>query len=84
MNSLFLVLQTLDMTEAEFKAAVIKVIVVGTLTMAVSFWLLWLFWRRLEAESDAGEHTTRMSTFGYLVALVIVLILMSLVVYSFG
>jgi heme/copper-type cytochrome/quinol oxidase subunit 2 len=84
MNAVFILLQTLDMTEADFKAVVIKVIVVGTLTMGVSFWLLWLFWRRLEDESKAGEHKTRMSTFGYLIALVLVLILMSLVVYSFG
>jgi len=84
MNGIFILLQTLDMTEAEFKAAVIKVIVVGTFAMGISFCLLWLFWKRLEKESDAGEHHTRMSTFGYLIALVLVLILMSFVVYSFA
>lgn len=84
MNAFFILLQTLDMTETEFKAIVIKVIVAGILMMGISFWLLWLFWRRLEIESEAGEHKTRMSTFGYLVALVIVLILMSFVVYSFA
>ena len=84
MSAFFVLLQVVDMTETEFKAVVLKVIVVGTLTMGVSFGLLWLFWRRLEIESEAGEHKTRMSTFGYLVALVIVLILMSFVVYSFA
>lgn len=82
MNAFFILLQTLDMTSEEFKTVVFKVIVLGTLTMGVSFWLLWLFWKRLEAESDAGEHKSRMSTFGYLIALVLVLILMSIVVYS--
>lgn len=84
MSAFFILLQTLDMSETEFRAIVIRVIVVGVATMGISFWLLWLFWKRLEAESSAGEHKTRMSTFGYLVALVIVLILMSIVVYSFG
>ena len=83
MSALFVVLQAIDMTETEFKVVVFKVIVVGVLTMGVSFGLLWMFWRRLEAESEAGEHRTRMSTFGYLIALVIVLILMSFVIYSF-
>lgn len=82
MNAIFILLQTLDMTEADFKGIVIKVIVMGILTMGLSFGLLWLFWRRLEEESKAGEHRTRMSTFGYLVALVLVLILMSFIVYS--
>lgn len=82
MNALFILLQTLDMSEADFKGIVIKVIVMGVLTMGLSFWLLWLFWRRLEEESNAGEHRTRMSTFGYLVALVLVLILMSFIIYS--
>jgi heme/copper-type cytochrome/quinol oxidase subunit 2 len=84
MSAFFILLQTLDMTESEFKAVIVRVIVVGVVTMGISFWLLWLFWRRLEAESAAGEHKTRMSTLGYLIALVIVLILMSIVVYSFG
>jgi len=84
MNAVFILLQTLDMTETEFKAVVIKVIVLGTLTMGVSFGLLWLFWKRLEEESKAGEHRTRMSTFAYLVVLVLVLIAMSFVVYSFA
>jgi uncharacterized membrane protein len=82
MNALFLLLQAVDVTEPEFKAIIIKVIVAGVAMMAVSFGLLWLFWRRLEIESEAGEHKTRMSTFGYLVALVLALILMSFVIYS--
>lgn len=82
MNAVFILLQTLDMTEPEFKSVVIKVVLMGILTMGVSFGLLWLFWKRLAAESEAGEHQTRMSTFGYLVVLVLVLIVMSFVVYS--
>jgi len=82
MNALFLLLQAVDVNEPEFKAIIIKVIVAGVAMMAVSFGLLWLFWRRLEIESEAGEHKTRMSTFAYLVALVLVLILMSFVIYS--
>ena len=77
-------LQALEMTDVEFKAVVLKVVVVGILTMGTSFALLWIFWKRLEAESEAGETTSRKSTILVLVVLIVVLLAMSLVVYQFG
>ena len=65
------------MTDVEFKAVVVKVVVVGVLTMGTSFVLLWIFWKRLEAESEAGETTSRKSTILVLVVLIVVLLAMS-------
>ncbi len=77
-------IQAMDMTEAQFKAVLIKVVVVGLFTMGSSFALLLVFWRNLKKESEAGETKTRMSTFLLLVALVLILTLMSFVVYKLG
>ena len=74
----------MEMTEADFKAAVIKVIVVGLLTMGTSFTLLWIYWKRLESESDAGETKSRKSTIVVLVALIAVLLVMSWVLVKSG
>ncbi len=81
---MLILLQAAEMTEAEFKAVVIKVVVIGILTMGTSFGVLWIFWKRLEAESDAGETTSRKSTIVALVALILVLLAMSWVIYQFG
>jgi heme/copper-type cytochrome/quinol oxidase subunit 2 len=79
---LIAILQSTAMTEAEFKAMLLKVVVVGTVAMGLASLLLWLFWRNLQKESDAGEGDTRVSTWVLLVSLIVVLIGMSFVVYS--
>ena len=56
--------------------------VFGTIAMAISGFLLWLFWRNLEKESAEGGVETRVSTFVLLVALVVVLLSLSFIVYS--
>jgi hypothetical protein len=76
------VLQTTNLTEAEFRAVLVKVVVVGVVTMGISATLLWLFWRNLGKESKQGETETRVSTWLLLVSLVLVLLGMSFVVYS--
>lgn len=78
----FAILQSTAQSEAEFKAMLVKVVVVGVVAMGISTLLLWLFWRNLGKESEGGETETRVSTFVLLVALVLVLLVMSFVVYS--
>ena len=75
-------LQSTALTEAEFKAMLLKVVVVGVIAIGIGMTLLWLFWRNLGRESAAGETDTRVSTFVLLVVLVVVLLGMSFVVYS--
>lgn len=78
----FAILQSTAMSEAEFKAMLVKVVVVGVVAMGISTLLLWLFWRNLGKESAGGEKDTRVSTFVLLVSLILVLLGMSFVVYS--
>ncbi|MGK2859088.1 MAG: hypothetical protein ACSLFQ_17960 [Thermoanaerobaculia bacterium] len=80
--ALIALLQSTAMSEAEFKAMLVKVVVVGVVAMGISTLLLWLFWRNLGKESAAGERETRTSTFVLLVSLVLVLLGLSFVVYS--
>lgn len=75
-------LQSTAMSEAEFKAMLVKVVTVGTLAMGLAFFLLWLFWRNLGKESEGGETETRGSTWVLLVSLILVLLGLSFVVYS--
>lgn len=75
-------LQTTNLTEAEFQALLTKVVVVGTLAMALASLLLWLFWRNLGKESESGETETRVSTWVLLASLILVLLGLSFVVYS--
>ncbi|MFA6958229.1 MAG: hypothetical protein WC538_20365 [Thermoanaerobaculia bacterium] len=74
-------LQSTAMTEAEFKAILMKVVVFGTIAMAIASFLLWMFWRNLEKESAGGEVETRLSTWVLLVSLVVVLLGLSFIVY---
>lgn len=78
----FAILQSTALSEAEFKAMLVKVVVVGVVAMGISTLLLWLFWRNLGKESDGGETETRVSTFVLLAGLILVLLVMSFVVYS--
>lgn len=80
--SLLAILQTTSMTEAEFRALLTKVVVVGTVTMLLASLLLWLFWRNLGKESAEGETETRVSTWVLLASLILVLLGLSFVVYS--
>jgi len=74
-------LQSTAMTEAEFKAILTKVVVFGTIAMVIASFLLWMFWRNLEKESEKGEIETRLSTWVLLVSLVVVLLGLSFIVY---
>jgi hypothetical protein len=78
----FLAILQSAMSEAEFKAVLTKVVVVGTAAMGLASLLLWLFWRNLGKESEGGETDTRTSTWVLLVALILVLLGLSFVVYS--
>ncbi|MCM2315121.1 MAG: hypothetical protein NDJ92_08220 [Thermoanaerobaculia bacterium] len=80
--ALIALLQSTALSEAEFKAMLVKVVVVGVVAMGISTLLLWLFWRNLGKESAGGERETRVSTFVLLVGLILVLLAMSFVVYS--
>lgn len=75
-------IQSTAMTEAEFKAILLKVVFFGTLAMMIAGFLLWLFWRNLGKESAGGEVDTRLSTWLLLVSLILVLFVLSFVVYS--
>jgi hypothetical protein len=77
-------LQSTAMSEAEFKALLLKVVVVGTVAMALASILLWLFWRNLGKESAEGETETRVSTWVLLVSLILLMFCLSFVVYSFA
>ena len=46
--------------------------------------MLWIYWKRLESESDAGETKSRKSTIVVLVALIAVLLVMSWVLVKSG
>ena len=70
------------LSEAEFKAMLTKVVVVGTLAIGLASLALWLFWRNLGKESEGGETDTRTSTWVLLVSLILILLGLSFVVYS--
>lgn len=80
--ALIALLQSTAISEAEFKAMLIKVVVVGVVAMGIATLMLWLFWRNLGRESAGGERETRVSTFVLLVSLILVLLGMSFLVYS--
>ncbi len=81
-TALIAFLQSTDVTEAEFRAILTKVVVVGVVAMGMAFLLLWFFFRNLGKESSAGERDTRVSTWALLVSLVLVLLGLAFVVYS--
>lgn len=80
--ALIALLQSTAISEAEFKAMLVKVVVVGVVAMGIATLLLWLFWRNLGKESAGEERETRVSTFVLLVSLILVLLGMSFLVYS--
>ena len=80
---MFLLLQALNMSEAEFRTIVIRVVLIGLVTMGSSFVILMFFWKNLEKESEAGETKVRKSTVAILVGLILTLVLMSVLVYQF-
>ena len=82
MSLLAAILQSNALTEGEFMAMLVKVVVVGTVAMGLAALLLWLFWRNLGKESAGGEKETRISTWVLLVSLILVLLGLSFVVYS--
>jgi hypothetical protein len=82
MLALITFLQSTSMTDAEFKVVLAKVVVFGTIAMAIAGFLLWMFWRNLGKESAEGGVETKTSTWLLLVSLIVVLLGLSFVVYS--